>query len=318
MSRPRSLRVLVLALAAIAALLVFASGAAAETWSGEATTIEVQEGHPSPEVTLVTASASYDPTAGNVSVDIVTGAEPLGVESNQGQASASLIRVPGACNFGVVRGYSENGPPLGTSPFSLISLYSEPFAGFGFLEQLPESVEVPVTKAVSGSATTLSAASSLLANQGYNCVYVLAENFSTGATVMTFPLVPQPSAPSAPAAPAPAPPAPASPAPAPPALSIAKAKPLKLKTGKTKAVQIKVTNTGATATAQGSLKVKPTKGILVTPEQQKLPPLAPGASWSVYVRLKPTEKAKAKSTLALTASASGITGKGSLAVKVEQ
>ena len=233
MIRPRSLRVLVVALASIAVLLTFASGAAAETWSGESTTIEVQGGNPSPEVTLVTASASYDPTVGNVSVDIVTGAEPLGVESNQGQAAASLIRVPGACNYGVVRGYSENGPPLGTSPFSLDSLYSEPFAGFGFLEQLPESVEVPVTKAVSGSATTLSAASSLLANQGYNCVYVLAVN-STGATIMTFPLVPQPSVPSAPASPAPAPPAPASPAPAPPALSIAKAKPLKLKTGKTK------------------------------------------------------------------------------------
>ena len=82
-------------------------------------------------------------------------------------------------------------------------------------------------------------------------------------------------------------------------------------------MKIKVTNTGATAAAQGSLKVKSTKGILVAPEVQKLPPLAPGASWSVYVRLKPTEKAKATATLPFTAAASGVTGKGSLAVKVE-
>jgi hypothetical protein len=318
MNRPRSLRVLVEALAPIAVLLTFASGAAAETWSGEATTIEVQEGHPVPEVTLVTASASYDPTAGNVSVDIVTGAEPpsnLGEEPNQGLAAAGLLRVPGACNYGTISGYIKGGAPLGTSTFVLDSPYSQPFFGFGILDRQPELVEVPVTKAVSGSATTLSAGSSLLANQRYNCAYVTAVN-ATGSTGMVFPLVLQPSAPPEPAAPAP--PAPAAPAPAPPALSIAKAKPFKLKAGKTTAVKIKVTNTGATTSAQGSLRVKPTKGILVTPEQQKLPPLAPGASWTVWVRLKPTERAKAKSTLPLTAAASGITGKGSLAVKVEQ
>jgi hypothetical protein len=316
MTRLRSLRVLVLALAPIALLLAFASGAAAETWSGESTTIEFQVGNPSPEVTLVTASASYDPTAGNVSVDIVTGAEPLAEESNQGFAEAALMRVPGACNYGTVHGYLEGGAPLGTSPFLLVSPYSQPFFGLGILDRQPELVEVPITKAVSGSATALSAGSSLLANQGYNCAYIYAQN-GTGLTIMVFPLVLQLSEPPAPAAPAP--PAPAAiPAPAPPALTIAKAKPFKLKAGKARSVKIKVTNTGATASAQGSLKVKSTKGILVTPEVQKLPPLAPGASWSVYVRLKPTEKAKATATLPLTAAASGITGKGSLAVKVEQ
>jgi hypothetical protein len=315
MTRLRSLRVLVLALAPIAVLLAFASGAAAETWSGETTTVEATEGHPSPEVTLLTASASYDPIAGNVSFDIVTGAEPA---SNQGFAGAvaGLIRTPGACNVPTVRAYNEEGPPLGTSLLSFESPYSQPFFAFGTLERLPEPVEVPVTKVVSGSATTLSAASSLLTNQGYNCAFAEAFN-SAGGTAMTFPLVLQPSAPPAPPAPAPAPPASPSPAPAPPALSIAKAKPFKLKAGKARSVKITVTNTGATAAAQGSLKVKSTKGILVTPEVQKLPPLAPGASWSVYVRLKPTAKAKAKSTLSLAASASGVTGKGSLAIKVE-
>jgi hypothetical protein len=316
MIRPRSLRVLAVALAPIAVLLTFASGAAAETWRGEATTIEVQEGQPLPEVTLVTASASYDPSAGNVSVYIVTAERPseLGVEPNEGNASAILIKDPGACNYSTVYGLANGPATPGTSPFILLSPYSEPF-GIGVLYRQPELVEVPITKAVSGAATTLSVGSNLLANQGYNCAAVTAQN-GTGRTIMAFPLVLQP--PDFPAPAAPAPPAPAAPAPAPPALSIAKAKPFKLKAGQTKAVKINVTNTGATTSAQGSLRVKPTKGILVTPEQQKLPPLAPGASWTVWVRLKPTEKAKAKSTLPLTAAASGITGKGSLAVKVEQ
>lgn|GEM_PF-2172891 len=103
-----------------------------------------------------------------------------------------------------------------------------------------------------------------------------------------------------------------------PVLSIARPKPLTLKVGKWKTVKVNVTNTGATGSGTGSLRVKAPKGVTVTPEKQQLPVLAPGKSWTVSVRVQLTRKAKKKSTLALTASASGITGTGSLVVKLKQ
>jgi hypothetical protein len=81
---------------------------------------------------------------------------------------------------------------------------------------------------------------------------------------------------------------------------------------------VKVTNTGATATTQGSLRVKPTKGVIVKPETQRLPVIAPGASWTVSVRVELTAKAKQKSTLSLVGTASGVTAKGSLVVKLTE
>lgn len=144
-----------------------------------------------------------------MSVDIVTAEPPseLGMEPNAGSASAILIKVPGACNYSTVHGLANGPATPGTSPFILLSPYGEPF-GIGVLYRQPELVEVPITKAVSGSATTLSVGSNLLANQGYNCAAIIAAN-ATGETIMAFPLVLQPSAPPAPAAPAPAAPAPA-------------------------------------------------------------------------------------------------------------
>jgi uncharacterized membrane protein len=84
-------------------------------------------------------------------------------------------------------------------------------------------------------------------------------------------------------------------------------------------VKVKVDNTGGTALAAGSLRVKPVKGVNVKPESQKLPALAPGASWTLSVKVQLTEAAKAKSTLGLLASGRGATtGTGSLVVKLAQ
>jgi hypothetical protein len=110
----------------------------------------------------------------------------------------------------------------------------------------------------------------------------------------------------------------AAPAPAPAALSIAKPRPLKMKVGKPKTVKVKVTNTGATATTQGSLRVKGVKGVIVKPGTQKLPVISPGASWTVSVSVELTGKAKKKSTLSLVGTASGVTAKGSLVVKLTE
>jgi copper chaperone CopZ len=108
------------------------------------------------------------------------------------------------------------------------------------------------------------------------------------------------------------------PAPLPPALSIPKPKPMTLKVGKWKTVKIRVTNTGGTDAVQGSLRIKAPKGVLVKPEKQQLPTLAPGASWTVSLRLELTKKAKEKSTLTFTGTAAGaVTATGSFVLKLK-
>ena len=104
---------------------------------------------------------------------------------------------------------------------------------------------------------------------------------------------------------------------APPVFSFPKPNPLKVKAGTWKTVHVKVKNPGATASAQGSLRVKGDKGVLVTPEVQKLPGLTPGATFTLSVRVRLTEAAKAKSTLAVTGTAPGVTGTSSIVLKLE-
>jgi hypothetical protein len=303
------LRAPALLIAALTALLVFAAAAAAETRTGETTSTVPLGEAASPETTLVRSSASYETAGGSVGFDITTAAAP-DPENEEVEMLAALFTARSECNiFALTSGGFA--PPL----LEIVSSYAEPTSAevlviTGIAE--PPSVFLPAAKTVSGTTTTLAITSGQLANQSFNCALVetLEEE---GSSFMIFPI-------SAPVIPPPAPPAPPAPAPAPgpPVLSIAKAKPLKLKVGKSRTVKVKLTNTGATATAQGSLRMKPTKGVLVTPETQKLPALAPGASWTVSVRVKLTEKAKPKATLSLTGTASGVTGKGSLVVKLTE
>lgn len=98
-------------------------------------------------------------------------------------------------------------------------------------------------------------------------------------------------------------------------LSIGKSKPLKLKVGKSKTIRVKVSNKGGTATAPGSLRVKAPAGVIVKPERQQVPILAPGRSFTLSVHIEMTAKAKPKSTISLTGSASGVTARSSFVVK---
>src|SRR6202012_4325186 len=106
--------------------------------------------------------------------------------------------------------------------------------------------------------------------------------------------------------------------PAPAALSIGKLNPVALKAGTSRSVTVKVTDTGGTAPSRGTLRVKAPKGVLVKPAKQPLPVLTPHGSCTVTLRLQPTKKAKPKSTLSLTASASGVTDTGSLVAKLKK
>ncbi|HEY0278122.1 MAG TPA: CARDB domain-containing protein [Solirubrobacterales bacterium] len=93
---------------------------------------------------------------------------------------------------------------------------------------------------------------------------------------------------------------------------------MSLKSGESTLIRVKVKNTGATGTGGGSLRVRGAKGVVVKPERQAIPALAPGKSWTVTVRVALDAKAKKSSTLALTAAASGVTASGTLSVKLRQ
>jgi NPCBM-associated, NEW3 domain of alpha-galactosidase len=337
-----------LLIAACAAILAFAATASAETRTGESASA-VSEGTASPETTILNAGASYDTTAGSFRFNMTTAAEPQVTSKN---LISVLLDTAPECNAGpealtaaVFSGgklvllsgrYSESAVPA--IELDLAGLFGGGIGGEGIVGL--------GTKAVAGTTTTISVTSPRLTEGTYNCaVGIVAEEVETtkkeqeeiekeeeevrhgekakvekegakpkGESYIAVPLKGQPAPPAQPATAAPAPASP----PAPPALSIAKPKPLKLKVGKSKTVKLKVTNTGATASAQGSLRLKPVKGILVKPETQKVPPLAAGASWTVSFQVQVTKKAKASSKLSLIGTAPGVSAKGSLVVKLEK
>ncbi len=349
--RTTRLRVPTFLIGACAALLLFAATASAETLTGESASV-LTEGVLPPDGTIVKAGASYDTTAGSINLNITTAAEPQ--VTAKITTAALFLKVPGECAYSpevlesalfssgkiVVLGSSYAEPKV----FAAVLNLAELFGGGGGLpvgggEPSFGGGEAPVlgTRTVAGTTATLSVTSPFLVGGAYNCALVInteqaeltkkeeEENKekeekgeevllkTNGSSVVGIPLKAVPAPPAPPAA-SPAP----TPAPAPAALSIAKLKPLKLKAGKSKTVKVKVTNTGATASAQGSLRMKPAKGIVVKPETQKVPPLAPGASWTVSFNVQATKAAKKSSTLSLTGSAPGVGAKSSLVVKLAQ
>jgi hypothetical protein len=322
--RSPTLRAALAVIVGLAAILVPAASAAAEGRAGESADPLV-EGHPDAGATLVRGSASYESTVGSVVFRLTFVAEPQ--EGSEAAVEAMLYSTTGGCNI-----FS---PPQTTGEEFLRvgDEYREPTStDFGEEGVLGEIQELgPAVKSVSGTTVTYSFSSSKLAGRGFNCADILTED-NEGFSVLIFPLktavTPPPTPPDSPggsttpsqsqdpgsssSAPAPSSPAPA---PAPAALSIGKLNPVALKGGTSRSVTVKITNTGGTATSRGTLRVKAPKGVLVKPGKQPLPVLTPGGSCTVTLRLQLTKKAKPKSTLSLTASASGVTGAGSLVAK---
>jgi hypothetical protein len=337
---PRLRRSLIL-IAALAATLLFAATAAAETKIGEGTSPE--EPGLAGEADLLKVSGEYDSATGSATFALTTReaqestseAKPPTVQylvglvnlnfpctrqSFEAESKKAAEEGKQIVPFPIYEIVSSNKPmtlgppsvPVAPAFGAFITSQKEAEGGFA-----PGNV-VAGTKVVSGTTATIGATLAIAANQPFNCAEVIAQNFGGGAEpdVMLFPLTTKPEPPPV-QTPNPAPPAPApAPAPAPGAFSIAKAKkPLKLKVGKWTTVKVKVTNTGGVATAPGSLQLKAPKGVVVKSAHQKLPVLLPGGSWTVSYKVELTEKAKATSTLALTASGGGLIGKSSFVVK---
>lgn len=316
MNRARKLLVPSILVCALLALALAAT-ASAEVRVGEATA----PANPSlnPQADVIAAKAEFDSSTGSLTFAVTTVAPPspgTEAEPSELQMAAGLVttntcslltfNTPAFPMFAFEYQYAEDIPPV----WRIIeSAAAEP--------KLPETLGVAVKSTV-GTTTTLSAMVPKAVNGPFNCAvaYVLDPSSSTAPELLFFPIaVPQPPpppvttpAPTQSQAPPPAPQAVA-------ALSIAKAKPLKLKAGKWKTVRIKVADTGSAATAPGSLRLKAPRGVLVKPEKQRLPVLSAGGSWTVSAKVQLTAKAKKKSKLALTATAGGLTAKGTLVLK---
>ena len=321
--RPRIRRAAIAVVVGFAAILVLAANAAAEGKAGEGAEPLV-EGHPAAGATVVRASASYDSTAGTVVFRLTFVAEPQEGSEGAPWKRCCSRRPPGAASF-----RSREAVP-GEQFLRVGDPYEEPTstergeAGFGGeIEELG-----PAAKSVSGTTATYSFSSSKIAGRGFNCAEIITGD-SGGTSLLVFPLktvvVPPPSPPASPGgstttpSQSQAPVSPSStPAPSPAALSIGKLNPVALQPVRWRSITVKVTNTGGTASSRGTLRVKAPKGVSVKPQSQPLPVLTPGGSCTVTVRLRSTKKAKQKSTLSLTASASGVTGTASLVAKLKK
>jgi hypothetical protein len=297
-------RLLTLALVAVAACPALAATAAAEVRTGEYNA-PVNAGV-EPEVDATNVKVSYESSTGAVNWAITTAAPPSA--GTGWEAKAWLFTVTGTCDVTAIT------PGGFAFPFfEIAASYEESKAEAILLSSGGSEAPLgPATYSLTAATTNLSATYHVIANYGFNC----AELSLGGGSPLYFP-VKGPVSPPAPPPPTPSTqgsgsqPAPASPA----KLAIAKPKPVGAAVGKWKTVNLKVTNTGGTGTAQGSLRVATVAGVNVKPAKQKLPALAPGASWTLSVRVQVTSQAKQKSTLSITAGASGLTAKSSLVVK---
>jgi hypothetical protein len=307
--RKTRLRVPALLLAALAALLVTAAAASAETRTGESTT-PFNEASVSPEATLVKGTASFETASGAAVFTATTAAPPTG----EGGLATALTTTE--CTSNPTSLEEADFSIFTSSPlFAVETLYGHPEA-LAITGTIKSPQYIAASKTVSGATTTISVTSSTLAEAGFRCAVIVADDEAHAASVMAFPIKapPPPPVPAPALAPAPAP----APLPAPAVLSVAKPKPLKVKAKTWKTVHVKVSNTGATATTQGSLRVKAAKGVLVKPEVQKLPVLTPGATFTLSVRVRLGQMAKPTSTLPVTVTAPGVTGTGSIVLKLKQ
>jgi NPCBM-associated, NEW3 domain of alpha-galactosidase len=335
MTAGKRVRVPVLLLV-LAAVLVFAATASAETRAGESTTVATDQ-TPTAEATILKATAFYE-TSGNAAFEVTAAGPPSA--GGEGEMWAALVTSPD-CEAPSDRLSLIN--TLFTEAASLILLIRGNMAvagAVGITGNLLEAKPVTAAKSVSGTTSTFTGTSSEIANREFNCAIIGAsdgeefqvgegEGEGRGSSFIAIPLVTQAEPPPPPtsgpsssgsssAGGSQASPSPGAAAPAPPVLSIARLKPLTLKTGKWQSVSVKVTNTGAGASAAGSLRLKAPKGLLAKPERQQLPALAPGRTFTLSFRVQLTAKAKKKTIVSVTASAPGASATASLALKLKQ
>lgn len=190
-----------LLITALAALLVFAAGAAAaETRAGESSSA-FSEGTPSLETTIVKGAASYDTAGGNVVFDLTTAAAPQ-ARDETGEPSrvkmlVGLFTAPGECNSGAS---TFEGFLFSKSQALVIeNEYAEPASAGALLGSISETL-VPLgtaAKTLAGTTTTLSISSVGLAGKSFNCAIAFSTD-GEGGSIIGFPIKALPEVPVAP------------------------------------------------------------------------------------------------------------------------
>jgi len=297
--------VLVTALAA----LFFAATAAAETRSGETTS----PANPAiaSEGDILGAATTYDSTTGAITFSVTTAAEPHEEIEVEGKSEENELML--VAGLGVSRDGACSTESIAPPVAEFLSPYSEPIAILLAAENEEEnpfsSGYAYGSKVVTGTKTFLVGATSKTLNQAYSCAIVATIGGGFGGEAideLSFPI-------AAPAASVPTPAPVTTPAPA--ALSLGKLKTAQAKAGKWTKAKLTVTDTGGTAVGPVAITVKAPKGVVVRPGSTQVPALLPGQSWTVTVQLKPTAKAKKKSTISLTTSSGTISAAGSFVLK---
>ncbi|MBS1885842.1 MAG: hypothetical protein JSU06_01515 [Actinobacteria bacterium] len=319
MNRARRLLVPSILACALLAALALAATASAEIRVGEATA-PVNPALKA-EADIIGAKAEYESNTGAVTFKVTTAALPspgTEAEPNELEMAAALASTSN-CSSAVIEGGGSVYPA-----FIFDYQYRQP--GFVTWSILESSVSVPKFENGTGglaartagvTTTTFEGIAPKAANLPFSCALVEVHiGNATQGQPLIFPIaVPPPPAPPATPTQNQAPPPVTAPQHAPAALSIPGTKPLKLKAGKWTTVRINVANPGGSATLPGSLRLKPSTGVLVKPARQKLPVLNAGGTWTVSAKVQLTPKAKPKSTVSLTAAAGPLTAKGSLVLK---
>jgi hypothetical protein len=315
------------AICALAVALALATTAAAERKGGEAES-PIDLSLPG-EVDVLKASAVYDLATGTLTTAITT-REALG--SNKAEGAPLVEQVGGLATVAAPctqTGVEEEVKAGGGYPtFSVLAFNITPsefpsgaFSMYSTEAQsgpLDPSKFGPATQSTTGTTTTFVTTDARAVNGGFTCVEVgAAELGGVTKEILFFPLAVLPEPPPPAQQEAPKPPAPPAP-PTPAALSSAKLGPLSLKPYKWTPVRIKLTNTGETTTVAGSLRLKLPRGLKVRPAsaRQQIPAIAPGQSWTVAFRVKPTEKAKRRSTISFVATVGAVVARGSVVAKL--
>jgi hypothetical protein len=343
MTSIRRLHVPSILLLALVAALAFAATAAAETKVGEATS-PVDSSIENGEADLLGASASYEPSTGEVSVSVTTRVAPGTTPPTEEEIEDEEVH-PSVEYLGMLATSSipcstatfeaeeerlqkerdegtESDPPTLFPGFALIG-GNRPLEPETSLEAVWEAIQEgseigaqkpgksgPASKSVAGSTVTMGTTSSLAANGAFNCVFVeaFALHGSSNRDVLLFPLTPKPAPPVV------TPPATTAPA---AAFSLTKIKPLKAKVGKWTKVKVKFTNSGDASSGPVVVRLKAPKGVVLQPRSGalKIPSLAAGQSWTLTFKAKLTKKAKKKSTVKVTTSSGTISAAGSFILK---
>jgi len=239
---------------------------------------------------VVGFEASYD-DAGTITGRVRLAAAPPASATGFVFAFFGRAQPDGSCatavGAGDVLGAASSSPTWGTP--------ADPTGGGPATRTMPDATTI-----------VLSAGGAGLARQPWNCAF--ASTVVDGATAdRTAPValrVPVPSPPP-PTTPAPTTPAPPPSAPATARLELGATAPTPMRRDRWTRLAVTLRNAGNAPASGAQVRLRPPRGVKVSPGTRKIGALAAGATRTLRFRVKLTRRARSRSALAVTASAGG-------------